>query len=155
MEAEMETQNDFSWELFSEKTENRKVRLDCGGAHIWHVRPRPGTPKVARNYIQNTHRIQEPFCSEETTRIMKNDIEKVSKRVTLYRANWPWAHIGAPWLPRSDFQIWRINIIDCRTCNQELEITPKSSAEGPRTTKKKPERHIWNTGPGNCAKRLQ
>ena len=58
---DMGPEGDFLEALFSGITEGRKVRFDCTGAHGLHVSPRRGTPKVARNYAQNAHRLKQPF----------------------------------------------------------------------------------------------
>ena len=64
-------------------------------------------------------------------KLTKNDPPKASKRVRGYRANAPWAPLGAPLVPRSVFEDekWIQSAPEVRT---EFKNTPKSDTEGPQ-----------------------
>ena len=83
------------------KKENKKVRFDCTSAYGLHVSPRPGAPKATQNYPQKPDGFQEPFFLRKIREITKTDTRKVSKWVTLFRVNVPWAPLCAQLVPQS------------------------------------------------------
>ncbi len=82
---------------FQKMKENRKVRFDCTGAYGLHMSPHRGAPRATQNYTKK------PTDSRNLFFLTKNDTQKVSKWVSLFRANVPWAPLGSPLLPQSIF----------------------------------------------------
>ena len=129
MVTEMDPKGNFFGSRFQKKCENRKVRFDCTGAYGFHVNPRPGTPKAARNYSKKQMDSMNLLFLRKIGKLKKNDTQRVSKRVTLYPANVACAPLGAPMVPRSVFE-------DEKWTQRELKITPKRDTEGPQKIKK-------------------
>ena len=89
---------------FQKKKEMQKVCFDCTGAYGLHVSPRCGSPKAAQKYTKKHTDSRKVFVQRKNGNLPKNDTRKVSKRVRVYRANVPWAPLGAPLVPQAIFQ---------------------------------------------------
>ena len=111
------------------------MRFDCTGAYGLHVSPRLGTPKATQHYTKKQMDSMNRFFLPKIRKLTKNDTQRVSKRVSLYRANVPWAPLGAPLVPRSVFEDekWTQRAPKVPT---EIKITPKSDTEGLQKIKK-------------------
>ena len=82
------------------------MRFDCAVAYGLHVNHRPGTPTATQNPIKNllycnVDGFQEPFFLETIWKMTKTDPRNVSKWVSLFRANVPWAPLWAQLVPHS------------------------------------------------------
>ena len=111
------------------------MRFDCTGAYGLHVSPRPGTPKATQNYTKKQMDSMNRLFLPKSRKLTKNDTQRVSKKVSLYPANVPWAPLGAPLVPRSVFEDekWAQRAPKVPT---ELKITPTSDPEGSQKIKK-------------------
>ena len=130
---------------FRKKEENRKVRFDCTGAYGLHVSPRPGTPKAKQNPPKKPDGFQDPFFLETNWKMTKTDPRKVSKWVTLFRANVPWAPLRAQLVPHSVLEDEKL----VQRCPRVPTEPTKSDTEGPHNIKKCFQKCIFGgTWPG-------
>jgi len=88
---------------FQKMKENRKVRFDCTGAYGLHMSPHRGTPKATQNYTKKPIDSRNLFFLGKIRKCTKIDHQKVSKSVTLFLANVPWAPLGHHWCPSPFF----------------------------------------------------
>ena len=139
---------------FLKKKENRTVRFDYTGAYGLHVNPRPGTPKATQNPSKKLDGFQDPFFLGTIWKITKTDPRKVSKWMTLFPANVPWAPLWAQLVPHSVLEDEKIAQSGPRVLT-ELKISPKSDTEGPPKIKKWFQKCIFGgTWPGGLREAL-
>ena len=131
----MDPRFDSFGSCFQKKRENRKVRFDCTGAYGLHVSSRREAPEAIQSYPQKPDRFQEPFFLRKINKMTKTDPRQVSKWVSLFRANVPWAPLCAQLVPQSvlEDEKWTQSAPRVPT---ELKISPKSDTEGPPKIKK-------------------
>ena len=137
---------------FQKKRENKKVRFDYTGAYELHVSSHREAPEATQNSPEKTNRFQEPFFLRKIRTITNTDSRKVSKWVTLFRANVPWAPLCA--------QLVRQSVLE--DVNRH-KVFPQSSKLFQKVTPKDPKRSKSDfisaafLGPGlaDCAERFQ
>ena len=78
----------------------------------------------------------------------------MSKWVWLFPASVPWALFDAPLAPNPFFHTKKLSKVGPK-CNQAVKTIPKNDPEGTETSNKISNSHIWDTGPADCANRLQ
>jgi len=74
--------------------ENEKVRLDCAGAYGLHVSPSLGALRVTTKLKKESYLFQNCSFSANYTNIFKKELQKVSKRVSLFPG---WRLLGHLW----------------------------------------------------------
>ena len=130
------------------------MRFDCTGAYGLHVNPGPGAPEAPRNYSKKQMDSMNLLFLGKIGKLTKHDPPKASKRVRGYRANVPWAPLGAPLVPRSVFEDekWTQRAPKVPT---ELKITQKRNTEEPQKIEKLLQTcSIFRTWPGGLREAL-
>ena len=126
---------DICGSCFQKMRENRKVRFDCTGAYGLHLSPHRGVPRATQNYIKKQTDSRNLFFLRKIRKYAKSDTRKVSKWVSLFLANVPWAPLWTQLVPYPVLEDEKDAQSDPRVPT-ELKIAPKSVTEGPQKIKK-------------------
>ena len=85
---------------FWEKCKNEKVCLDCAGMYGSHMSPSRGVLRATQQLKKKTRTFQNRIFDQINTRNTKNELQMVSKWVTLFRGRrlfgGSWDSLGAP-----------------------------------------------------------
>ena len=166
MVAEMEVVRTLWEALFHKSYENGKVRFDCTGAYGLPMSPSLGALRVTKKLKKKTTHFRTFFLNKKTRKILKNDIQKVSKRVSLFR--W-WRLLGHLWNPKLIFDSKSEPTAPPKVPQgpkKGSKMSPQRPQSAPRiknTSKMTPQVYKItlkvplkvNSGPADCAKHFE